>query len=58
MLAQKVAIKKLAKPFATNIHAKRAYREICLLKHVNHDNIIKLTDLFTKADQAVDLDDM
>lgn len=58
VLAQKIAIKKLAKPFATNIHAKRAYREIRLLKHVNHDNIIKLTDLFTKADQAADLDDI
>ena len=55
---QKVAIKKLAKPFATNIHAKRAYREIKLLKHVNHDNIIQLTDLFTRAQTAQDIDDM
>lgn len=55
---QKVAIKKLAKPFATNIHAKRAYREIKLLKHVNHDNIIQLTDLFTRAQTAQDIDDI
>ena len=55
---QKVAIKKLAKPFATNIHAKRAYREIKLLKHVNHDNIIRLYDLFTKAKSPEELDDM
>lgn len=55
---QKVAIKKLSKPFATNIHAKRAYREIRLLKHVDHDNIIKLYDLFSKSDNAHDLDDM
>lgn len=58
VLSQKVAIKKLSKPFATNIHAKRAYREIKLLKHVNHDNIIRLTDLFTKANQVQDLDDI
>ena len=37
-----VAIKKLARPFETTIHAKRAYREIRLLKHVSHDNVIKL----------------
>ena len=53
-----MAIKKLAKPFATNIHAKRAYREIRLLKHVNHDNIIKLLDLFCCADSAESLDDI
>jgi p38 MAP kinase len=58
VLKQKVAIKKLSKPFETNIHAKRAYREIRLLKHVNHDNVIKLTDLFTRAEQPVDLDNM
>lgn len=58
IFAQKVAIKKLAKPFATNIHAKRAYREIKLLKHVNHDNVIQLTDPFTRAQTAQDLDDI
>ncbi len=58
VFGQKVAIKKIAKPFATNIHAKRAYREIKLLKHVNHDNIIRLTDLFTRASCAAELDDM
>lgn len=55
---RKIAIKKLAKPFATNIHAKRAYREIKLLKHVNHDNIIRLLDLFTRANSAEELDDI
>lgn len=55
---QKVAIKKLARPFATNIHAKRAFREIKLLKHVAHDNIIRLYDIFSRADSAQNLDDM
>lgn len=58
VFGQKVAIKKLAKPFATNIHAKRAYREIKLLKHVKHDNVIKLIDLFTKVSNPADLDDI
>ena len=55
---QKVAIKKLSQPFATNIHAKRAYREIKLLKHVSHDNIIQLCDIFTKAQSAEELDEV
>lgn len=54
----KVAMKKLSKPFATNVHAKRAYREIKLLKHVNHDNVIRLLDLFTRADTADEINDM
>ena len=55
---EKVAIKKLAQPFATNVHAKRAFREIKLLKHVHHDNIIRLYNIFTKANSAEELDDM
>lgn len=35
----KVAIKKLARPFQSAIHAKRAYREIRLLKHMHHENV-------------------
>lgn len=34
-----VAIKKISNPFQTAIHAKRTYREIKLLKHMNHDNV-------------------
>lgn len=55
---QKVAIKKLSRPFATNVHAKRAYREIKLLKHVNHDNLIGLLDLFMEAKAPQDLNDI
>ena len=44
----KVAIKKLARPFQSLIHAKRTFREIRLLKHMNHENVIGLlaTSLF------------
>lgn len=58
---EKVAIKKLARPVETDVHAKRAYREILLLKHVRalrHDNIIELYDLFTRATNINDFNDM
>jgi len=45
----KVAIKKLARPFQSAIHAKRAYRELRMLKHMQHDNIIGLLDVFTPS---------
>lgn len=35
----KVAIKKLARPFQTAVHAKRTYRELRMLKHMNHENV-------------------
>lgn len=35
----KVALKKLARPFQSNIHAKRTYRELRLLKHMKHENV-------------------
>jgi c-Jun N-terminal kinase len=36
---QQVAIKKLSRPFQNDTHAKRAYREIKLMKMVNHKNV-------------------
>nr|ARR97155.1 p38 mitogen-activated protein kinase [Haliotis discus discus] len=50
---KQVAIKKLARPFQTETHAKRAYREIRMLRHFHHENIICLQDLFT-PDQTYD----
>ncbi|XP_030827864.1 mitogen-activated protein kinase 14 [Strongylocentrotus purpuratus] len=43
----RVAIKKLSRPFQTVIHAKRTYRELRLLKHMRHENVISLLDCFT-----------
>lgn len=34
-----VAVKKLCRPFQNQTHAKRAYRELVLLKCVNHKNV-------------------
>lgn len=34
------------KPFSTPVLAKRTYRELKLLKHIRHENIISLSDIF------------
>lgn len=39
---EKVAIKKLCRPFQSEIFAKRAYRELMLLKHMQHENVSTL----------------
>ncbi|XP_077370890.1 mitogen-activated protein kinase 12 isoform X1 [Festucalex cinctus] len=44
---EKVAIKKLYRPFQSLIHTKRAYRELRLLRHIEHENVICLLDVFT-----------
>ncbi|XP_076994315.1 mitogen-activated protein kinase 9 isoform X3 [Tamandua tetradactyla] len=47
LLGANVAVKKLSRPFQNQTHAKRAYRELVLLKCVNHKNIISLLNVFT-----------
>jgi serine/threonine protein kinase len=42
---EKVAIKKILKLFWEKTQVKRLLREIRLLKFLNHDNIIKISDL-------------
>ncbi|TKS77081.1 Mitogen-activated protein kinase 14A [Collichthys lucidus] len=44
---ESVAIKKLYRPFQSLIHTKRAYRELRLLRHIQHENVISLIDVFT-----------
>uniref|UniRef100_A0A672K183 Mitogen-activated protein kinase 8 n=1 Tax=Sinocyclocheilus grahami TaxID=75366 RepID=A0A672K183_SINGR len=39
VLERNVAIKKLSRPFQNQTHAKRAYRELVLMKCVNHKNV-------------------
>ncbi|XP_030623029.1 mitogen-activated protein kinase 14A [Chanos chanos] len=50
---EKVAIKKLYRPFQSLIHAKRAYRELRLLRHIQHENVISLLNVFT-PDSSLD----
>jgi hypothetical protein len=38
----KVAIKKIARPFQSAVHAKRTYRELRMLKHMNHENVSQI----------------
>uniref|UniRef100_A0A8C6KPR9 Stress-activated protein kinase JNK n=1 Tax=Nothobranchius furzeri TaxID=105023 RepID=A0A8C6KPR9_NOTFU len=47
ILERNVAIKKLSRPFQNQTHAKRAFRELVLMKCVNHKNIIGLLNVFT-----------
>jgi len=54
----KVAIKKLARPFQSAIHAKRTYRELRMLKHMNHENIIGLQDVFTPSVSLTEFSDL
>ncbi|KAK0158561.1 hypothetical protein PV328_009547 [Microctonus aethiopoides] len=53
---QKVAIKRLAKPFQSAVHAKRTYRELRMLKHMNHENVIGLLDVFHPGSNIEDFD--
>ena len=55
---QNVAIKKLSKPFQNATHAKRAYREFCIMKLVNHKNIISLLNAFTPQKSVEDFADV
>uniref|UniRef100_A0A224Z4J7 mitogen-activated protein kinase n=1 Tax=Rhipicephalus zambeziensis TaxID=60191 RepID=A0A224Z4J7_9ACAR len=55
---QKVAIKKLSRPFQSAIHAKRTYRELRLLKHMDHENVIGLLDVFTPSTTLEDFHDV
>lgn len=50
----RVAIKKLSRPFQSAVHAKRTYRELRLLKHMYHENVIGLLDVFHPGDNNID----
>ncbi|CAG0881741.1 unnamed protein product [Darwinula stevensoni] len=54
----KVAIKKLARPFQSAIHAKRTYRELRMLKHMRHENIIGLLDVFMPSESLEEFEDL
>ncbi|XP_053562793.1 mitogen-activated protein kinase 14 isoform X2 [Bombina bombina] len=54
----RVAVKKLSRPFQSIIHAKRTYRELRLLKHMKHENVIGLLDVFTPAKSFEEFNDV
>ncbi|KAJ5421078.1 hypothetical protein N7465_003597 [Penicillium sp. CMV-2018d] len=41
-----VAIKKIGNPFDGSARVKRTYREVHLMNHLKHDNLINITDIF------------
>lgn len=55
---KRVAVKKLARPFQSEIFAKRAYREIRMLRHFDHENLINLLDIFTPNKSLSDFNDV
>lgn len=58
ILERNVAIKKLSRPFQNQTHAKRAYRELVLMKCVNHKNIIGLLNVFTPQKSLEEFQDV
>lgn len=46
---EKVAIKKIGNAFQNNMTARRTLREILLLRHTEHDNIIPIRDIIVPA---------
>jgi serine/threonine protein kinase len=46
---EKVAIKKIVNAFQNSTLARRTLREILLLRHTNHDNIIPIKDIVVPA---------
>ncbi|KAE8688750.1 Mitogen-activated protein kinase-like protein NTF6 [Hibiscus syriacus] len=48
---EEVAIKKIGNAFDNRIDAKRTLREIKLLCHMDHDNIIKIKDIITPPEK-------
>ncbi|XP_036376412.1 mitogen-activated protein kinase 11 [Megalops cyprinoides] len=57
-LRQKVAVKKLSRPFQSLIHSRRSYRELRLLKHMKHENVIGLLDVFSPAVSLEDFNEV
>ncbi|XP_044069051.1 mitogen-activated protein kinase 8 isoform X1 [Siniperca chuatsi] len=58
ILERNVAIKKLSRPFQNQTHAKRAFRELVLMKCVNHKNIIGLLNVFTPQKSLEEFQDV
>ncbi|KAJ5491663.1 hypothetical protein N7539_003230 [Penicillium diatomitis] len=48
-----VAIKKLAEPFKTASIAKYVFREVKLMKQLDHENIVRLTDVFISPSEDI-----
>jgi len=54
----KMAIKKFSRPFQSVMHAKRALREVRLLIHMEHENVLDIRDLFTPQKSVATFEDV
>lgn len=54
VLRQKVAVKKLSRPFQSLIHCRRSYRELRLLKHMKHENVRARRTECSQTDRQTD----
>ncbi|KAF3006404.1 MAPK protein hog1 [Penicillium rubens] len=50
---QPVAVKKLSEPLKTAGNARHIFKEIQLLKHLKHENIINLVDIFISPSEDI-----
>ncbi|KAE9620530.1 putative mitogen-activated protein kinase CMGC-MAPK family [Lupinus albus] len=55
---ERVAIKKIGNAFDNRIDAKRTLREIKLLCHMDHDNVIKIKDIMQPPDNNGNFNDV
>ncbi|VUZ47423.1 unnamed protein product [Hymenolepis diminuta] len=53
-----VAIKLLKRPFDVLELAKRTYRELAILSHLKHENVVHLIDAFTNQKSVEDFEDL
>ena len=55
---QRVAIKKIPKVFEVLVIAKRTYRELKILRHLRHENIISILDVMLPPDDPTQFQDV
>ena len=48
----------MARPFQSSIHAKRTYRELRLVKHMHHENVIGLYNVFSPTSNLEEFNDV
>ena len=55
---QRVAIKKIPKVFEVTVIAKRTYRELKILRHLRHENIISILDVMQPPEDLSQFEDV
>ncbi len=55
---KRVAIKKIPKVFEVIVIAKRTYRELKILRHLRHENVISILDVMLPPDDPAEFQDV